>query len=256
MQDLSISVVQCTQFWEDKKANLEHILQLIDGKAIGDIVLLPEMFSTGFSMNAPALAEDWNDSPTLNWLKQTAQQKFCAIYTSFMVQDEGKYFNRGVFVEENGGVHYYDKRRVFGLAGEDRVYTPGQEGKIIDYKGWKINLQICYDLRFPEIVRNQLIEDKPAYDMILYVANWPEKRRQHWKSLLRARAIENQCFVAGCNRVGTDGLGIVYTGDSRIIDLLGDEVKAGEGVEEILHYTCSMDHLQKWRKQLPFLKDA
>lgn len=256
MQDLNISVLQCNQFWEDKKANFNHIEQLISGKNLGDILLLPEMFSTGFSMHAESLAEDWEDSSTLKWLCKLAEQNSCAIYTSMIIRDHGKYFNRGVFVEPSGAFHHYDKRRVFGLAGEDKIYTAGQKSKVIAYKGWSINLQICYDLRFPEIVRNQLIDNVPAYDLILYVANWPEKRRQHWKSLLRARAIENQCFVAGCNRVGKDGIGIVYTGDSRIIDLLGDEVKAEEGVEELIQMKCSAEHLKKWREQLPFLKDA
>lgn len=254
MQDLKIALVQADQHWEAKTANIanyESLLATIDGV---DIILLPEMCTTGFTMNARDLAEDFSNSNSLNWLKKLAESKNCAIYTSLIIQDDGKFRNRGLFIEPNGNVHVYDKRKSFGLAGEDRVFTAGATEKIVSFRGWNIQLQICYDLRFPEIVRNRISNGFPAYDLILYTANWPTKRRHHWKTLLTARAIENQCFVAAVNRIGEDGKGLTYSGDSMVIDPLGETMLqlSSEQVEVI---KLSKEKLQSVREQLPFLKD-
>ena len=192
---------------------------------------------------------------SLNWLKKLAASKNSAVYTSLIIKDFDTYRNRGLFVEPNGNIHFYDKRKSFGLAGEDRVYKAGETEKIISFRGWKIQLQICYDLRFPEIVRNRLLENgNPAYDLLLYTANWPAKRSHHWKSLLTARAIENQCYVAAVNRIGIDGKGLVYSGDSTVIDPLGNNLTVLT-TEQVATCTISREELMIIREQLPFLKD-
>ena len=257
MQDLKIALLQMNQKWEDKLANLKHFegqISLISEPV--DIILLPEMFHTSFSMNAESLAETMENSMGLDFLRRKAIEKNCAIYTSLIIK-EGKYYrNRGVFVEPDGKVHSYDKRKSFGLAGEDKVFTNGTKETIVSFRGWNIQLQICYDLRFPEIIRNSINEaGDVAYDLILYVANWPEKRAVHWTTLLKARAIENQCYVAGANRVGTDGNGFAYSGDSIVSDPIGSSISAVSSEEHCLIVTVSSDILQETRNNLPFLKD-
>lgn len=257
MQDLKIALLQTDQKWEDKLANLRHFeeqISLISEPV--DIILLPEMFHTSFSMNAESLAETMENSMGLDFLRRNAREKNCAIYTSLIIK-EGKYYrNRGVFVEPDGKVNSYDKRKSFGLAGEEKVFTNGTKETIVSFRGWNIQLQICYDLRFPEIIRNSINEaGDVAYDLVLYVANWPEKRAVHWTTLLKARAIENQSYVAGVNRIGTDGKGLEYSGDSIVSDPLGITISAVAGEEHCLITTLSIEILHKTRKSLPFLKD-
>lgn len=256
MQDLKVAIVQANQVWEDKEANFKNFERLLEKVENIDLILLPEMFHTGFSMNAEELAESMEESKGLEWLKQLAKNKNSAIYTSLIIKENGKFFNRGVFVHPKGIIEKYDKRKTFGLAGEDKIYTAGLNETIVNYKGWNLQLQICYDLRFPEIVRNRIAPNQlPAYDVILYVANWPQKRSEHWKTLLKARAIENQCYVLGVNRVGKDGKEMEYCGDSMIIDALGSEIKC-EHSEELVKITqLSAIKLKQTREVLPFLKD-
>ena len=255
MQNLSVTLVQTTQQWENKAGNLTHFDGLLAQLPATDLILLPEMFHTGFSMNAETLAETMN-AAGIAWLKKMAKEKDTAIYTSLIIKEDNHFFNRGVFVQPDGLVHVYDKQKRFALAGEDLVYTAGEKPTIVQWKGWNIKLQICYDLRFPEIVRNSLNEDgNAAYDVILYVANWPERRALHWKSLLIARAIENQCYVAGLNRVGTDGNGLTYSGDSMVVDALGTVHDCTPSVEEIKTVELNYTDLMTVRQQLPFLKD-
>lgn len=255
MQDLSIALVQTEQFWEDKEKNLQHIQGLLTQlKDKVDIIVLPEMFDTAFSMNTD-LANEWPRNNSLEMLMNMAHVKDAALYTSMMVSDNGTLRNRGVFVTEKGEVHVYDKRKSFGLGGEDQFFTPGREEVIIPYRGWNINLQICYDLRFPELIRNREIEGKAAYDLLLYVANWPEKRSLHWKTLLCARAIENQSYVVGVNRVGTDGNQLVYSGDSLCCNPLGETSECTPNRSEICVVQLIYQDLQQVRKALPFLKD-
>lgn len=256
MQDLKVTLVQANQIWENKEENLKNYDTLLENISNVDLILLPEMFHTGFSMNAENLAETENDSCGLEWLKKTAKNKNAAIYTSLIFKENNFYYNRGVFVEPTGAIYKYDKRKTFGLAGEDKVYTAGTTETIVNYKGWKLQLQICYDLRFPEIVRNKILPNHfPAYDVILYVANWPQRRSEHWKTLLKARAIENQSYVLGVNRVGTDGKDLEYSGDSMCIDSLGNTEFCRESVEEVVNFELSHDKLLKTREMLPFLKD-
>lgn len=258
MQDLNITLIQCTQFWENKLQNLNHYEELLDSISTSDLVLLPEMFHTGFSMNAKELAERESDSMALNWLKKQALERQTAIYTSFIAEDNGKFYNRGVFVFPSGEYTFYDKRQLFTLAKEEKTYTPGRKQVIVSYKNWRINLQICYDLRFPEVSRNkELTQNVNSYDLCLYVANWPEKRAHHWKSLLTARAIENQAFVAGLNRIGIDGNGFTYTGDSMVYSPLGEKLTGDfPGEEKVLQLKIQKKSLEEVRKKLNFLKDA
>jgi predicted amidohydrolase len=191
------------------------------------------MFHTGFSMSAEEFAEDAN-GPGIAWLKQQAAARNCALYTSLIASENGNYLNRGVFVQPDGTVHTYDKRKCFTLAGEDRTYTAGTREVIVDFRGWKLQLQICYDLRFPEIVRNRLEADgRPAYDAILYVANWPQRRSLHWQTLLRARAIENQCYVLAAAQGGIHPNGRRTWGHSMLVDPWGEisaSLPEGEGL--------------------------
>lgn len=255
MQDLKVSLVQINQAWENKQENLakyERLLKDIDT----DLIILPEMFHTGFSLNAMALAEQYNDSPGIKWLKQMAQEKNAAIYTSLIIEEDNKFFNRGMFVYPNQTVIHYDKRKSFSLAGENKLFQAGTKETIVSYNGWNIQLQICYDLRFPELVRNRIGPNQESvYDVILYVANWPEKRSAHWVALLKARAIENQCYVAGVNRVGVDGNKLMYSGDSVIFDSLGEKIIINQKTEKVETAQLSMDDLISNRDLLPFLKD-
>jgi len=257
MQDLKITTVQANQIWENKTANINHFNELLSPVKETDIIVLPEMFHTAYTMNAEMLAEDMDDSMALQWLQAKAMEKNAAIYTSFIAKEDNYLFNRGIFVEPSGKYTYYDKRKLFTLAGEEKIYKPGHVKVRVNYKGWKIQLQICYDLRFPEITRNGVQDHKSAkFDVLLYVANWPNKRSSHWKSLLVARAIENQCFVVGVNRVGEDGKGLVYSGDSAVINAYGDvisNIPADE--EDVETVVLCAEHLQQTRTQLAFLKD-
>jgi len=250
MQDLKVSLIQVDQCWEDVSANLTKFESLIQKQSDTDLIVLPEMFHTSFSMNT-SLAKDWEDNPIVEKLKQWSLESQAAIYSSLMVKEQHQFYNRGVFVSPNGSVQYYDKRKSFGLGGEDRVFSQGDQEVIVDYKGWKINLQICYDLRFPELIRNRI----NSYDVLIYVANWPQKRVLHWSTLLQARAIENQCFVVGVNRIGTDGNNLVYSGASAIYDGLGETKLLMNDQENTSIVTLSYESMQNWRLNLPFLKD-
>lgn len=256
MQDLRVALVQAHQVWEDKHANLAHFSALLAETEPIDLILLPEMFQTGFSMNADQLAEEMSDSSSMQWLKDLALKKDAAVYTSMIVSEQGNFYNRGLFVEPNGTITAYDKRKTFGLAGEDLTYASGSEEKIVLYNGWNIQLQICYDLRFPEIVRNRIASNQTAaYDVILYVANWPARRNEHWKALLKARAIENQSYVVAVNRIGEDANGLSYSGDSVVVDALGAVEFCDAGNEEVKIVTLTKENLNATRELLPFLKD-
>ena len=255
MQDLKVTLVQADQVWEDKQANFSNFERLLKDVET-DLIVLPEMFQTGFTMNT-SLAENSNSSPSIEWLKKIAKEKDAAIYTSLMIEEDGKTYNRGVFIQNNQSDIHYNKRKTFGLAREDDHIQAGNSETIVEYKGWKLQLQICYDLRFPEIVRNKILPNLlPAYDVIVYVANWPEKRSAHWNALLTARAIENQSFVIGVNRIGEDQNGLAYSGNSKMIDALGEEFSLEPSVECLKTFVLKIDELNQVRKSLPFLKDA
>jgi predicted amidohydrolase len=255
MRDLRITLVQANQIWEDKQANLRHYEQLIS-RVSTDLIVFPEMFHTGFSMNPEKLAEKMTDSQGIAWLKRIAAEKNAACFTSLIIEENNCFYNRGVFVEPTGKITVYDKRKCFGLAGEDLIFSAGENTSIVAYMGWKINLQICYDLRFPEICRNEVKDETALYDVLIYVANWPERRKHHWNSLLVARAIENQCFVVGVNRVGTDANALIYSGNSVVINALGETEATTNEIEECI-VTAIIDKkaLNDIRSKLPFLKD-
>lgn len=256
MQDLRVTLVQTEQFWENKEKNLNHFTELLANIESTDLIILPEMFHTGFSMNAESLAEPMDNSLGINWLKEKAIQKNAALYTSLIIKENNKFYNRGIFIEPDGKITTYDKRKTFGLAGEDKIYQAGDEKVIVNYKGWNIQLQICYDLRFPEISRNKIVDNKPLYDVLIYVANWPEKRNEHWKSLLQARAIENQSYVIGINRIGKDENQLTYSGDSMIINALGDKKSLTPFKTDVKQYVLKQNELIKIREKLPFLKEV
>lgn len=255
MSSLHISFIQTHLFWEDKIANLsmlEEKIHSITEKT--EIVVLPEMFSTGFSMNPSALAETM-DGPTVNWMKKIAANKKIILTGSIIIQENDQYYNRLLWVLPNGTIGHYDKRHRFAFAGEDQHYSRGNKRLIAQVKGWKIHLQICYDLRFPVWARQQSTHE-PEYDLLLYVANWPERRNHAWKTLLTARAIENQSYVIGVNRVGEDGNGIYHSGNSMVIDPLGEVLYHKEHDEDIYTIQLEKDTLTAIRTKFPFWKDA
>lgn len=253
--DIRISAVQTHLFWEDKDANLKMLENKIVGlRGTTDIVVLPEMFSSGFSMNTNQLAEPvWGK--TMKWMKRVSEENRLIVTGSLIMEEEGTCFNRLIWMLPNGQFGQYNKRHLFGMAGERMYYTAGDSRFIASVNGWKIQFQVCYDLRFPVWARHTS-PDEPEYDVLVNVANWPEKRQTAWKSLLVARAIENQCYVVGVNRVGEDGNGIYYSGDSMIVDPLGDVLQQSAHQETILTESLSYEYLQQSRHQFPFLRDG
>jgi predicted amidohydrolase len=219
-----------------------------------EIVVLPEMFSTGFSMNPQSLAETM-DGESVKWMKKVAADNNIILTGSVIIEEGGHFFNRLIWMLPNGQHGHYDKRHRFAYAGEDDKYTAGTKRLIASVKGWKINLLVCYDLRFPVWSRQQMHEE-PEYDVLIYVANWPERRSIAWKTLLVARAIENQCYVVGVNRIGNDGHNIYHSGDSMIVDPLGEILYHCNDEEDIFTIALDKTHLQNVREKFPFWKDA
>jgi predicted amidohydrolase len=225
-------------------------------KASTHLVVLPEMFTTGFSMKPEQLAENM-DGDTLAWMKQTARDNKVILTGSMIAEEEGNYYNRLIWMLPNGQFGTYDKRHLFAFAEEDKHYTSGTKRLIASVNGWKVHLLVCYDLRFPVWARQQFDEQgNYEYDVLVYVANWPEKRSTAWKSLLQARAIENQCYVVGVNRVGKDANDIIYSGDSMVIDPLGEILYQKANEEDVATLTLDKDHLDTVRKRFPFWRDA
>ncbi|MDD2797528.1 MAG: amidohydrolase [Bacteroidales bacterium] len=252
MDKLRVTLVQYDIQWETPLKNLEKLnAKLQDLKGQSDLAVLPEMFSTGFSMNPEEFAEEMTGS-TMNRLKYLSSAYDIALVGSFMVKEGDQFFNRGFFVEPTGQISIYDKRHLFRMGDEPKHYTAGNQKKIVQYKGWNINLLVCYDLRFPVWARNRNNE----YDLLIYVANWPAARAKVWDILLSARAIENMCYVCGVNRLGVDGLGIKYSGNSRLINPRGDDVLALAEKETEETIEISLIELQNLRQKFPVWKDA
>lgn len=253
-------LIQSELVWEDPAENrmrFERHFDKITGSP--DVVVLPEMFTTGFSMNAAEVAEMHHpdNMTTLNWMRSWAKKLNAVITGSVAVSEEQLYYNRLYWVLPDGRFNTYDKRHTFSLAGEHKTYHHGQSRIIEEWRGWKICPLICYDLRFPVWSRNGIEENQPLYDVLIYVANWPEVRREPWNKLLLARAIENQCFVAGINRVGTDGSGHDYSGDSVAISPKGEIIAAcTPHKEEVVHVLFSAQELSDFREKFPVLFDA
>jgi predicted amidohydrolase len=256
MSTLTVTTIQPDLQWEDKSANLRRLEEKIDAIAVHtELVILPEMFSTGFSMRPGLLAERM-DGPTVDWMRTIATRKKIILTGSVIIEEDGKYFNRLIWMLPNGQYGYYDKRHRFAYAGENEHYSAGHKRLVASVKGWKILLLVCYDLRFPVWSRQAAQDGLPEYDLIIYVANWPQRRSLAWKTLLQARAIENQAYAIGVNRVGDDGSNIAHSGDSMIIDPLGEILYHGIGKEEVFTLTLEKEKLDAIRERFPFWKDA
>lgn len=266
MSTLAITTIQSNLHWEDKLANLKMFEEKINSVTEKmEVVILPEMFSTGFSMKPELLAEKM-DGLSIQWMRKITAAKNIVLTGSLIIQDEGNYYNRLIWMLPNGDYGCYDKRHRFAYAGENQHYAAGNKRLIASIKGWKINLQICYDLRFPVWTRQTCPplagQDRdpgtpyPEYDVLVYVANWPQRRIHAWKTLLQARAIENQCYVVGVNRTGEDGNNIYYSGESMVVDAMGETLYTTANQEDIFTINLEKSKLEEIRTKLPFLKDA
>ncbi len=251
-ETLRISLIQTDLFWEDRDQNIQHLTNKIaqlDKNT--DIIVLPETFTTGFSMKKE-MAE--TGSSTVNWMKEMARSANAAIAGSLFVNEDGKCYNRLHFITPEGEVTIYNKKHLFSLTHENTFFTAGDRQVVVDYKGWKISLMVCFDLRFPVWMRRS---EKHNYDMILVVANWPERRSYAWNQLLIARAIENQAYVVAVNRIGTDGTGILYGGESGVIDPMGQHIAKGNPfADQYVQATIEYSRVQSIRKALPFFNDG
>jgi predicted amidohydrolase len=249
---LQVALVQTDLVWENKAANLANLSQKLEKAIKGiDLFVLPEMFSTGFSMQPRKLAETM-DGDSVQWLLDTAKKFDTAIIGSLIIEEQGKFYNRLLFAQADGSLAHYDKRHLFTMAGEEQHYTAGQKRELFIYKGWRIAPFICYDLRFPTWCRNTADYD---YDVAIFVANWPHRRSAHWRALLPARSIENQCFTLAVNRVGYDGNDIYHSGYSTALDAEGQALAELIGEEKISYCNLSKTNLRDTRARLPFLQD-
>ncbi|KAA1192849.1 amidohydrolase [Pseudohalioglobus sediminis] len=250
MQDMKVSLVQRELAWESPAENRDHIADALDAMTERpDLVVLPEMFTTGFSMNAVANAEA-PGGPSEQWLQRQARRLDCAITGSIAVRDGEQVFNRMLFATPEA-CHHYDKRHLFRMAGEHKRYQGGKARVVVNWRGWRILLQVCYDLRFPVFSRN-----RNDYDLALYVANWPAARRAHWRQLLIARAIENLAYVIGVNRIGDDANGLHYSGDSLAIGPEGDIMADLLDQPATTSVTLSAAQLEAYRQRFPAHRDA
>lgn len=256
MSSLTLTIIQTDLSWENKAANLQRLKEKIESmEQRTEIVVLPEMFSTGFTM-APELFAETMEGDTIAWMKEMAAANKIIITGSLIIAEDGVNFNRLIWMLPNGQMGYYDKRHLFAYGEEDKHYAAGNKRLIASVKGWRINLQVCYDLRFPVWSRQQTNTEEGEYDVLVYVANWPERRSHAWKTLLCARAIENQCFVVGVNRVGKDNKNVYYSGDSLVIDPLGQVLYHMADEEDVFTITLQKETVDKARSQFPFWRDA
>ena len=252
MSVLKITTFQTYLFWENIDKNLQYLtLRLGSIRETTDLIVLPEMFSTGFSMDSENLAEKMNGK-TMKWMVEQAKKYKCVITGSIIIKEKNKYYNRLIWMRPNGTYEYYDKRHLFSLGEEDKHYTAGSKKLFVELKGWKICPAICYDLRFPIWLRNTNQE----YDMLLIVANWPEIRSLHWRTLVPARAIENQAFVVAVNRVGHDGNEVYHSGDSMCIDPNGKVIYYKPNDEDLYTFSINKEDVTEARASFPFLKDG
>lgn len=251
--NLKVTIVQSQLYWEDIDKNLEMFSQKLEQiQEETDLVVLPEMFSTGFSMNSEKLAESM-EGKAVNWMIEKARSKNFVVTGSLIIKEDGKYYNRLIWAQPDGNIQTYDKRHLFRMANENDFFSSGKQKLIVELKGWKICPLICYDLRFPVWSRNQ----NQQYDCLIYVANWPEARKEPWTKLLQARAIENQVYVIGINRVGQDGKAINYSGSSAIIDPKGNDIsQITEYEESIQTFELDKQDLEDFREKFPVTMDA
>jgi omega-amidase len=257
MDCIDITLVQSHIFWEKPEQNLTYFQQLLSQNQCGQIIVLPEMFTSGFTTHPSPEVIDFAEK-ALSWMKKIASEKHAAVCGSMIVRENNKLFNRFYWVEPSGGFHFYDKRHLFSMGGEHVMYSRGQNLITVTYLEMKIRPFICYDLRFPVWNRNEFDKKSNsfAYDLLIYVANWPEQRIQHWEKLLQARAVENLAWVCGVNRVGKDEKGIVYCGGTMLVNPMGEIVsKAPDCKEVVLNSTINMKLLRETRNKLPFAED-
>jgi len=249
---MKIAIIQPDTVWEDKKANFSNIEKMISGYPVSaDLVVLPEMFSTGFSLNADILSEE-EKGETFLWMKRTASNGNFSICGSFIKKSNEKYFNQFTIIEPEGYYEFYNKRHLFSLVNENRIFTPGNERKIFQLAGMRFLALICYDLRFPVWSRN-----RNDFEAIICIASWPDVRREAWQTLLKARAIENQCYVIGVNRTGVDNEGFKYAGDSVILNPAGKILaKVNDYEQGIATAEITTEELTRFREKFPFWKDA
>lgn len=253
MNNLRITTIQTKLHWEDAKKNLAHFSSLLKSLKANstDIIVLPEMFTTAFSMSAKRLAEKM-DGMSMKWMAKLAAEKNAAVCGSLIIEENGHYYNRLIWMNPSGAHAHYDKRHLFRMADENKTYTAGHKKLIVLLKGWRIAPFVCYDLRFPVWMRNH-----NEYDCAIVVANWPEKRNFAWKQLLIARAIENQSYVVGLNRIGKDGNKISYTGDTMVLDALGKKIsKTKPSLQKVETITLQMKTLEELRHSFPVMNDA
>lgn len=257
MSNLKVTVIQTNLHWENPEANRAMLEEKISGVGATDVIVLPEMFTTGFTMNAAALAEPMNFHTT-KWMQNMAAKSGALILGSVIIKEGNSFFNRLIWVQPNGEFKTYDKRHLFRMGEENEVYTSGNTLLIGEWKGWKICPLVCYDLRFPVWSRNRFDKQTQSlsYDLLIYVANWPAARSLHWQTLLKARAIENQSFVVGVNRVGADGKGILYDGHSAIISPKGETMFESIGEESIKTLELNKQELTDWRTKFPAYFDS
>jgi predicted amidohydrolase len=252
-ETIKITLAQTPLYWESVQRNIDLFTDRLGAlrKGSTDLVVLPEMFNTGFTMHADEVAENMKGD-TIRWMKEMAVSKECVISGSIIIRDRGRFYNRFLWIDPKGNVQHYDKRHLFAMAGENKVFTPGKKRVIVSLHGWRVLLQVCYDLRFPVWSRN-----RKDYDVAIYTANWPEMRRYAWKQLLVARSIENQSFTVGVNRTGKDGNKIGYKGDSTIVDPMGHHVEPHKRSDGgLITYLLDHNRIIATRTALPFLKDA
>jgi predicted amidohydrolase len=251
MQNLRLTLLQTDLHWHNPAANRKQMEELVTAEsASSDLIVLPETFTTGFTMDAPAVAEH-PEGETADWMSGLATTLQVNICGSVIISENGCFFNRLIWAAPDGRRHAYDKRHLFRMVGERANYTPGRARLIVEVAGWRVCPMICYDLRFPVWSRN-----RGDYDLLLYVANWPASRRSAWETLLPARSVENLCYAAGVNRTGTDGNGVDYAGGSMVADYFGQKIAVGNKQPAVLKTELSMEKLTRYREKFPAWKDA
>jgi predicted amidohydrolase len=260
LENLNVSIIQTSLYWQNRAANLAHFEKLMEQISKTNLIVLPEMFTSGFTMDTAHVA-DVSEGEVLQWMQKMAFKKDATVTGSIVIKENEKYYNRLLWVNPNGNYKYYDKRHLFRMANENEYYIEGKERLITNIENWRICPLICYDLRFPVWSRNinwkGKFEKSHQYDILIYVANWPERRSHAWKSLLVARAIENQCFVIGVNRIGADGNNINYSGDSVIINPLGEVITTTKSHEESVEtISLNLKVLEEYRLSFPANNDA
>lgn len=256
MQDLSLTLVQPILVWQEVEENLTHFSSLFGSKDLAtDVIILPEMFTTGFTMESSKVAEPMQGR-THTWMREQALKQNAVICGSIIIEDDGNYFNRFMWVEPDGHTTFYDKRHLFRMADENKFFAAGTDLITINYKGWKLRPLVCYDLRFPVWARNSIKKNEFAYDILLYVANWPQARINVWTTLLQARAMENSAYCLGVNRTGADEKGIIYSGQSMAFDPKGHKLCDLENKVDTQTVTLNYESLARYREKFPVFLDA